>query len=170
MSIFTIPTEILVSVNVDGKSGDVMLGTYNGFYYRMSARGIIMSTTQISSKLGILNIQHNNEGVVIVQTIAGVHLVEGQLNEHVDLDVERPMCCATHKDKIIVQNKYGKFWILPRFSPKELYASYLLPEGVTYALQRITPWYNNGIYVSDDGSEINTLYPEGHIVVRKIKK
>lgn len=153
---FTIDGEVISATNVNATTGDIMIGTYSGLFYRIGIRGIIRYVEQISFNMAIINIE--NDG--LIQTIASIFFGS------TEIDLDRPICCVADQGKIIVQSKYGKLWMVPRFATKDVQAEFLLPEGVTYTLQQLTPWYHNGIY--SNKNVIAILYPEGHIVLRQL--
>jgi predicted nucleotidyltransferase len=164
---FAIEEEIISAVNVNDR-GDVLIGTYNGLYYRIGNNGMILFAYKDNNALCILGISVAAEKVLL-STSTGICLIEGQTTRAIlHYNNEKPICGYVHGGKMLLFNKYGTIRIIPLFT-KYIELMLPLPKEVDYDLNRTTPWYH-GLYVNDVGSKIYALYPDGHIGIMTIIK
>jgi len=145
---------IITSVS-RAQNGDLYLGTFAGHVYNVTQ----MTFIKTRDPLAVLNIKTSGgDNKYIVQTINDVTFDTRLLN------IGRPLASAVKGTMVVTLSKYGVISLC--FMGANSF--YPPPEGVTCNLNGILRYYKDGVWVSDDASEIVVMYPDGRVAVKHL--
>lgn len=140
------------------KENQLVFGTSTGLVYRVDQQQIKnFGMTHDLSRINSISISAPN---IIVQNVNSVNLVM-QKNQRSFVQ-SRILCCGVKGTRIAMLTKYGTVKVHSLLL-SNTYLSYVPPKGISCDIDALMPWYHNGIHMSDDGSDLVVLYPNGRI-------
>ena len=135
------------------------MGTYNGQIYDVNPARIrsYSKTLDIVPILSISTSGNNILGLTITTIIT---------SDAKQFNAVRPLTMKVKGTFVIFLTKYGRIKIGSRIHDNQ-FIEYKAPEGKTVDVNKVNPWYDNGIYF--DGKKLAVLYPDGTIVKKEYK-
>lgn len=144
----------MIITSVNRGEVDLYVGTFAGHVYNVTQRTFVKTR----DPLAVLNVSTSGADKYIIQTVNDVTFDERLLN------TGRPLTSAVKGTMVVTLSKYGVISLC--FMGANSF--YPPPEGVTCEVNDILRHYKDGIWISDDASEIVVMYPDGRICVKKL--
>lgn len=140
------------------KGGNLLFGTSTGLVYRVNAQKI--------QRFGMVHdiCRINTIAVaapyIIAQTVSNANVME-QVDQR-SFSHGRLLCCGVSGTRVAMLTKYGIVKV-HSLVKRDMYLTFVPPKGINCNITALMPWYNDGIWMSDDGSDMVVLYPNGRV-------
>lgn len=156
---YMIENQVVTSIHIAEEDNFVFMGTYNGQIYDVNPARIrsYSKTLDIVPILSISTSGNNILGLTITTIIT---------SDAKQFNAVRPLTMKVKGTFVIFLTKYGRIKIGSRIHDNQ-FIEYKAPEGKTVDVNKVNPWYDNGIYF--DGKKLAVLYPDGTIVKKEYK-